>query len=63
MRRCLWGILFVMLAAACSNKPAAIEVSPRTVNIYGLKKAADRTPHRQEGTPPAGRNPPVVVLQ
>jgi uncharacterized protein YjdB len=39
MRRCLWGILFVMLAAACSNKPAAIEVSPRTVNIYGLKKA------------------------
>ena len=38
MRRYLWGIAFVMLAAACSSKPAAIEVSPRPVKIYGLKR-------------------------
>jgi trimeric autotransporter adhesin len=38
MRRYLWGISFVMLAAACSSKPAAIEVSPRPVKIYGLKQ-------------------------
>ena len=38
MRRYLRGIVFLMLAAACSSKPAAIDVSPRTVKIYGLKK-------------------------
>lgn len=38
MRRYLRGIVFLMLAVACSSKPAAIDVSPRTVKIYGLKK-------------------------
>jgi len=38
MRRYLRGIVLLMLAAACSSKPAAIDVSPRTVKIYGLKK-------------------------
>jgi len=38
MRRHLPGILLLMLAAACSSKPAAIDVSPKTVKIYGLKK-------------------------
>jgi hypothetical protein len=39
MRRYLWGIGLLMLAAACSKKPASIDVSPRTVKIYGLKRA------------------------
>jgi uncharacterized protein YjdB len=38
MRRYLRGIVFLMLAAACSSKPAAIDVSPKTIKIYGLKK-------------------------
>jgi uncharacterized protein YjdB len=38
MRRYLWGIALLMLAAACSNKPASIEVSPRTMKIWGLKR-------------------------
>src|SRR6266550_853608 len=38
MRRHLGGIVVLMLAAACSSKPAAIDVSPRTVKIYGLKR-------------------------
>jgi uncharacterized protein YjdB len=38
MRRYVWGILIVMLAAACSKKPASIDVSPRNVKIYGLKR-------------------------
>lgn len=38
MRRYLRGIVFLMLAAACSSKPAAIDVSPKTLKIYGLKK-------------------------
>jgi len=38
MRRYAWGILFVMLAAACKTRPAVIEVSPRNVKIYGLKR-------------------------
>jgi len=39
MRRYLGGIVLLMLTAACSSKPAAIDVSPRTVKIYGLKRA------------------------
>jgi hypothetical protein len=38
MRRYLRGIVILMLATGCSRKPATIEVSPRTVKIYGLKK-------------------------
>src|SRR6185369_11316183 len=39
MRRHLRGIVVLLLAAvACSSKPAAIDVSPRTVKIYGLKR-------------------------
>jgi uncharacterized protein YjdB len=38
MRRYLWGIVVLGLAAACSSKPAAIEVSPRPVKIYGLQR-------------------------
>lgn len=38
MRRYRLGIGFLMLAAACSSKPAAIDVSPKTVKIYGLKR-------------------------
>ena len=38
MRRFFWGISLVVLAAACSSKPASIEVSPRPVKIYGLKR-------------------------
>ena len=38
MRRNLWGIVVLGLAAACSSKPAAIEVSPRPVKIYGLQR-------------------------
>ena len=38
MRRYLRGIALLLLAAACSSKPAAIDVSPRTVKIYGLKR-------------------------
>ena len=38
MRRYAWGILIVMLAVACSKKPASIDVSPRNVKIYGLKR-------------------------
>jgi hypothetical protein len=38
MRRYLRGIVILMLATACSSKPATIDVSPRTVKIYGLKK-------------------------
>jgi uncharacterized protein YjdB len=32
-------ILFVALAAGCSRKPAAIEVSPRPVRIFGLLRS------------------------
>jgi uncharacterized protein YjdB len=45
MRRYLRGILFVLLAAACSSKPAAIEVSPRPVRIFGLKRIQRLTGH------------------
>jgi len=39
MRRHLRGIVVLLLAAvACSSKPAAIDVSPKTVKIYGLKR-------------------------
>lgn len=38
MRRFLWGTVVLALAAACSSKPAAIEVSPRPVKIYGLQR-------------------------
>jgi uncharacterized protein YjdB len=38
MRRYAWGTLIVMLAAACSNKPASIDVSPRNMTIYGVKR-------------------------
>jgi uncharacterized protein YjdB len=38
MRRYLWGIVVLAIAAACSSKPAAIEVSPRPVKIYGLQR-------------------------
>jgi uncharacterized protein YjdB len=34
-----------MLAAACSSKPAAIEVFPRNVKIYGLKRIQRLTGH------------------
>ncbi len=32
-------VLFAALAAACSHKPAAIEVSPRPVRIFGLQRS------------------------
>lgn len=38
MRRYLWGTVVLALAAACSSKPAAIEVSPRPVKIFGLQR-------------------------
>jgi uncharacterized protein YjdB len=38
MRRFLWGIVVLGLGTACSSKPAAIEVSPRPVKIYGLQR-------------------------
>ena len=38
MRHLSRGILFVLLAAGCSSKPASIEVSPRPVKIYGLNR-------------------------
>lgn len=36
-------ILFAALAGACSRKPAAIEVSPRPVRIFGLQRIARLT--------------------
>ncbi len=39
MRANLGGIVVLLLAAGCSSKPAAIEVSPRPVKIYGLQRA------------------------
>ncbi len=33
------GFAAVLLAAACSRKPATIELSPKTVKIYGLGRA------------------------
>jgi uncharacterized protein YjdB len=38
MQRYLWGTVVLALAAACSSKPAAIEVSPRPVKIFGLQR-------------------------
>src|SRR6202162_3184864 len=38
MRRYWWGTVVLALAAACSSKPAAIEVSPRPVKIFGLQR-------------------------
>ncbi len=38
MRRVLWIALSAAVAGACSNKPAAIEVSPRPVKIFGLQR-------------------------
>src|ERR1700693_5665883 len=37
-RRYLWGLFVLPLAAACPTKPAAIEVSPRPVKIFGLQR-------------------------
>ena len=38
MRRVLWVALSAAVAGACSNKPAAIEISPRPVKIFGLQR-------------------------
>jgi uncharacterized protein YjdB len=38
MNRFVCGTLLVLFTAACSTKPAAIEVSPRPVKIYGLQR-------------------------
>jgi uncharacterized protein YjdB len=38
MRRVLWVALCAAVAGACSNKPAAIEISPRPVKIFGLQR-------------------------
>jgi uncharacterized protein YjdB len=38
LTRTLWVAAFGALTAGCSAKPAAIEVSPRSVKIYGLQR-------------------------
>ena len=38
LARALWAAAFGALAVGCSAKPAAIEVSPRSVKIYGLQR-------------------------
>jgi uncharacterized protein YjdB len=39
LRRHALGFLAVALAAACSRKPASIDLSPKKVKIYGIQRA------------------------
>ncbi len=39
LRRSAVGLAAVLLAAACSRKPATIDLSPKTVKIYGIGRA------------------------
>lgn len=39
LTRTLWAAAFAALTVGCSAKPAAIEVSPRSVKIYGLQRS------------------------
>ena len=38
-RSAIWVLGAVLCAAACSNKPASIDISPKKVKIYGLERA------------------------
>lgn len=38
-RSAIWVLGTVLCAAACSNKPASIDISPKKVTIYGLERA------------------------
>ncbi|HKD19772.1 MAG TPA: Ig-like domain-containing protein [Thermoanaerobaculia bacterium] len=38
-RGAIWVLGAVLCAAACSNKPASIDISPKKVKIYGLERA------------------------
>jgi uncharacterized protein YjdB len=60
MRRFLAATAVLALAAGCSSKPAAIEVSPRPVKIFGLQRIqrlAGRVVDKK------GRTLPVASLQ
>jgi len=39
LRRSAVGLAAVLLAAACSRKPATIDLSPKTLKIYGIGRA------------------------
>ena len=39
LRRSSWIVLFLVLAAGCSQKPAEIVVTPKPVKIYGIERA------------------------
>ncbi len=39
LRRSALGLAAVLVAAACSRKPATIDLSPKTVKIYGIGRA------------------------
>lgn len=38
-RSAIWVLGAALCAAACSNKPASIDISPKKVKIYGLERA------------------------
>jgi Bacterial Ig-like domain (group 2) len=38
-RSAIWVLGAVLCAAACSNKPASIDISPKKIKIYGLEHA------------------------
>ena len=38
-RSAIWVLGAVLCAAACSNKPASIDISPKKVKIYGLERS------------------------
>ena len=72
MRRILWIVwLPAVMASACARKPAAIEMSPRQVKIYGLQRIQRLTgqPVDRKGRPVPGAilkwassKPEIVVV-
>jgi uncharacterized protein YjdB len=71
--RLVFWLVPVLLSASCSQKPAAIDISPKEVKIYGLERSQRLTgrvldragqPLEQGGTPSwSSSNPEVVTAE